>query len=234
MPRVAQGGMIGAALAAALMCAPALAIAQQEPSAEMAVPRAPILTLDRERILLESRFGQAVEAQFQKDSEVLIAENLRLEQALEAEERALTDQRQTLPAEEFRKLAEEFDSKTEAIRAAQDAKSRAITSRRDNERQRFLQAAIPILADLMRESGAVAIFDKEMVILSLRGVDITDEAIARIDAVLGDGTGVPETAPDTASGAGSGAEAGAAPGGTPDAVPEPPAGDAGTAQPPSP
>lgn len=171
-------------------------VAAQQADGEAALPRAPILTLDRNRLLAETRFGQAVEAQFQKDSEVLIAENLRLEQALEAEERALTDQRPTLPAEEFRKLAEEFDTKTEAIRAAQDAKSRAITSRRDAERQRFLQAAVPVLADLMRDTGAVAIFDKEMVILSLRGVDITDEAITRIDAVLGDGTALPEGGAD--------------------------------------
>ena len=183
------GGWMAVALAGALwpLAGPTGAQQSQPPTAEIVVPRAPILTLDRDRLLSETRFGQAVEAQFERDSQVLIAENLRLEQALETEERELTDQRATLPAEEFRALAEEFDTKTEAIRAAQDAKSRAITSRRDAERQRFLQAAIPVLADLMRESGAVAIFDKEMVILSLRGVDITDEAIARIDEVLGDG-----------------------------------------------
>lgn len=201
MLRLAQiGGVLAALLACGIgVASPLWAQEQQQPQAapEVVVPRAPILTLDRERILLESRFGKAVEAQFQKDSQVLISENLRLEKALETEERALTDQRATLPADEFRTLAEEFDSKTEAIRAAQDAKSRAITSRRDGERQRLLQAAIPVLADLMRESGAVAIFDKEMVILSLRGVDITDEAIARIDAVLGDGGELAE--PEAAS-----------------------------------
>lgn len=182
------GGWMAVALAAALCPMASPAGAQQTPpqAPEIVVPRAPILTLDRDRLLSETRFGRAVEAQFERDSQVLIAENLRLEQALETEERELTDQRATLSSDEFRALAEEFDTKTEAIRAAQDAKSRAITSRRDAERQRFLQAAIPVLADLMRESGAVAIFDKEMVILSLRGVDITDEAIARIDEVLGE------------------------------------------------
>ncbi|MCZ8154024.1 MAG: OmpH family outer membrane protein [Rhodobacteraceae bacterium] len=199
-----------AALAALLLLAGGSAMAQQAQSGAT-VPQAPILTLDRERLLVETRFGQAVEAQFQKDSETLIAENVRLEQALEAEERALTDQRPTLPSEEFRTLAEEFDTKTEAIRAAQDAKSRAITSRRDAERQRFLQAAIPVLADLMRESGAVAIFDKEMVILSLRGVDITDEAIARIDAVLGDGATLPEAGGAAGNAAADDAAGGQAP-----------------------
>lgn len=158
-----------------------------------AVVQAPILMLDRDRLFAETLYGRAVEAQFQAESETLIAENLRLEQALETEERALTDKRATLPPEEFQTLAAAFDTKTEEIRAAQDAKSRAITSKREQDQQRFLQAAIPVLGDLMRDAGAVAIFDQNTVILSLRGVDITDAAIARIDAVLGDGSTPPVT-----------------------------------------
>ncbi len=156
-----------------------------------AVLQAPILMLDRDRLFAETLYGRAVEAQFQAESETLIAENLRLEQALEEEERALTDQRPTLPAAEFQTLAAAFDKKAEDIRSAQDAKSRAITSKREQDQQRFLQAAIPVLGELMRDSGAVAIFDQKTVILSLRGVDITDAAIARIDAVLGDGSAAP-------------------------------------------
>lgn len=161
------------------------AVVPEAPALE--VPQAPVLMVDRNRLLSETLFGRAVEARFKAESEALIAENVRLEQALEAEERELTDRRATLPAEEFQTLAAAFDAKTEDIRAAQDAKSRAITAQREEDRQRFLQAAVPVLGDLMREAGAVAIFDKDLVILSLRGVDITDEAIARIDQVLGDG-----------------------------------------------
>lgn len=168
--------------------------------------RAPVLMLDRNRLFTESAFGKAAEARFQADSKALIAENLELERALEAEERSLTDQRATLDAEAFQALATAFDEKTEAIRAAQDAKSRAITTKREEDRQRFLQAAVPVLGELMQESGAVAIFDKDTVILSLRGVDITDEAIPLIDAALGDGSTLPEApapevAPDGADGA---------------------------------
>ena len=165
-----------------------LPLRAQEPEAL----RAPVLMLDRNRLFAESGFGKAAEARFQAESKALIAENLQLERALEAEERALTDQRATLEAGAFQELATAFDEKTEAIRAAQDTKSRAITAQRDADRQRFLQAAVPVLGELMRETGAVAIFDKDMVILSLRGVDITDEAITLIDAALGDGAVLPE------------------------------------------
>jgi Skp family chaperone for outer membrane proteins len=180
-------------------------------TATVEIPQSPILMLDRNRLLAETMFGRAVEQQFEADSRALIAENLRLEQALEAEERDLTDRRATLPPEDFQALAAEFDRKTEAIRSAQDAKSRAITAKREEERQKFLQAAIPVLGDLMREAGAVAIFDSGLVILSLRGADITDEAIARIDTVLGDGRRVQAPSGDATADAPPEPEAGGTP-----------------------
>lgn len=186
MPRGRLTRGVAAGLMAVLLALPAPLLAQ-----ETELPRAPVLMIDRNRLFSESAFGRAAEARFQAESQALIAENLRLEQALEAEERDLTDQRATLEPEAFQALAQEFDTKTEAIRAAQDAKSRAITAQRETDRQRFLQAAVPVLGELMGDAGAVAIFDKEMVILSLRGVDITDEAIERIDAALGDGSNLP-------------------------------------------
>lgn len=189
---LARGGTLALAFLLALPCGAVRA--QEEAAPALLVPQAPVLMVDRNRLLSETLFGKALEARFKADSEALIAENVRLEKALEEEERDLTDRRAKLPVAEFQALAAAFDRKTEEIRAAQDAKSRQITSQREADRQRFLKAAVPVLGDLMREAGAVAIFDKELVILSLRGVDITDEAVARIDAVLGDGSGT--VAPD--------------------------------------
>jgi Skp family chaperone for outer membrane proteins len=214
MSRLRARGLLAGVLLG--LCAP---VATSVLAQEQDVLRAPVLMLDRNRLFSESEFGRAAEARFQAESQALIAENLRLEQALEAEERTLTDQRSTLDAAAFQDLATAFDEKTEAIRAAQDTKSRALTASRDEDRQRFLQAAVPILGELMRETGAVAIFDKDMVILSLRGADITDEAIKLIDAALGDGSALPavptpETAPEAGlDGAADGAEDGTA-GGT--------------------
>lgn len=163
-----------------------------------------VLTLDRDRLFAETLFGKAVEARIKAESDALVAENLRLETALEAEERDLTDRRALLPAEEFKRLAAAFDTKAEQIRAAQAAKSRAIAARRDSEQQRFLEAAVPVLGALMRERGAAAIFDKNLIVLSLRGIDITDAAIARIDEVLGSGDA---PAPDPAAPTGTPAPA---------------------------
>lgn len=175
------------ALGAAL---PAPALAQ-----EVAVPKAPVLTLDQERLFTGSRFGKAVLARHQADLDALLAENRRIEAALEAEELDLTERRARLPAEEFQALATAFDAKAEDIRTAQNAKDRALTQRLDQERQRFYETAAPVLADILREAGAMAIIDKRAVVLSFDAIDMTDAAIARLDATLGDGSAPDQAAP---------------------------------------
>lgn len=179
--------------------------------------RAPVVTLDRERLFVESRWGQAVQAQYDRESAALVAENRRLEAALEEEERQLTTRRAAMTPESFRPLAAEFDQRVEALRQAQDAKSRAITRLRDERRLAFFEAAVPVLGQLMLEIEALAIIDRSAIILTFDQLDITEMAIARLDAELAAGRlpalpgeavappdpapgADPETAPETAPG----------------------------------
>lgn len=164
----------------------ALAIALAGPlAAQDAAPTVvatTILTLDQDRFFLESSFGKATIAREQEATRILEAENGKIEAELIAEEQDLTNRRPTLPAAEFTTLASAFDAKVERIRGEQDAKARALTQGRDKERQEFLRVAVPVLGELMSEKGAIAILDKTMIILSLSAIDITDEAIAKVDA----------------------------------------------------
>lgn len=165
-----------------------LAQAQSAERSATGTLRAPLVTLDRERLFAESRLGKAALARYDEASAALIAENRRLEAALEEEERALTARRTSLAPEEFRKLADEFDRKVEDLRTAQDSKSRALTRRRDEDRQAFFEAAVPVLGGLMVDLEAVAIIERSAIILTFDQLDVTDLAIRRLDAVLGDGT----------------------------------------------
>ena len=160
-----------------------------------AAPLAPqIATLDQDRLYGESRFGRALEAKSQAASQALAAENRRIEAELSAEETALTVKRQGLTPQAFEPLAAAFDAKVEKLRADQAAKVEALKAERDADRQAFFSAAVPVLADLMREMGAYAILNKQAVILSFDTIDMTDRAIAALDAKLGDGTGPREDA----------------------------------------
>ncbi len=189
------------ACALAVMAPLALAAGAQDAPVPTAAGVGSIAVIQQDQLLQRTRFGQAMLARTETARKALQAENQRLETALETEERDLTARRASLSPAEFRPLAEAFDEKVKGIRQAQDAKARALTRQTEEERGRFIQTAAPVLAKLMSELGAAVLIDKSFVLLSLDSIDITDAAIARIDAVLGDGSapapGQPQTAPPT-------------------------------------
>jgi Skp family chaperone for outer membrane proteins len=160
---------------------PVMSVAQQTSSAPG------FLVVDQERLYNGSAFGQRVVETLLAESQALAEENRRIEDALVAEELSITDQRPTISTEDFRALADDFDERVTAIRAAQDRKVRSLTSRNEEERLRFLNAAVPVLGTIMQDLGAAALFDRRAVFLSDERIDITDEAIAAIDEALGTG-----------------------------------------------
>lgn len=145
---------------------------------------APLLTLDQDRLFLESDFGKATVEKERRATAALEQENRKIEAELVAEEQALTEARATITPEEFAAKAEAFDAKVERIRAEQDTKARQLTDGREKDRKAFLEIAVPILGELLGDKKAAAILDKNLVILSLSAADITDEAIARVNAAL--------------------------------------------------
>ncbi|MFZ1468938.1 MAG: OmpH family outer membrane protein [Paracoccaceae bacterium] len=144
----------------------------------------PVVTLNQDRLFKDSAFGRAVLARAADEAKMLAAENRRIEDALEKEERDLTERRATMNAADFATITAAFDVKVEEIRAAQDGKSRAITRQLDEDRQRFFQAATSVLGDVLAETGAVAILADSAIILSLTALDVTPLAITRMDQAL--------------------------------------------------
>lgn len=151
--------------------------------------RSPILTIDSERLYRDSAFGQRVLKEIEAQTSALAEENRALEIELETEERALTDQRAGMTPAEFRALADAFDARVQSIRREREAKSREISSQLENNRDQFLSAAFPVLETIMREAGAAVVLEQRSVFISANAIDITETAINRIDAVLGDGAG---------------------------------------------
>lgn len=170
-----------------MLSAPA-AVAQ---SGEASPIQSPVLVIDSAAVYAQSAFGRRVQADFEAQSNTIAAENRRIEAELTEEERSLTEQRPTLAPEKFRELADAFDEKVRQIRRTQEAKARAISRQRDEAFNAFLAASAPVLEQMMRESGAAVVLEARSVLLSLSAVDITQAAVARIDAAIGDGQGRP-------------------------------------------
>ena len=162
-----------------------VALCAATPILAQSIQPSPVLTLDQDRVYAASAFGKRVQEDLQKQSADLSQENRKIEAALEEEERRLTVEREGMSAEEFQKLAVDFDERVTGIRRAQAAKTESIRRQAEAERVRFFEAAFPVLLELVEETGAVAILNNSAVIFSVRQIDITDAAIERIDAAFG-------------------------------------------------
>lgn len=151
-------------------------------------PQAPaqVLLIDQDRLFSVSVFGQAVGGVIDRVGRDLSAQNREIEDVLTQEEQRLTELRSSLSIEDFRLRAAEFDARVVEIRSEQDAKNRALGAYAEAARQRFLEIMGPILIDLVQRSGAEVLMDRRAVIFARDDIDITDEAIAAIDAALAD------------------------------------------------
>lgn len=156
----------------------------------------PVLTIESDRLFVESAFGQRVAREIEAEEAVLRAENRKIEAELAEEEKRLTEERPTMSPQDFRAVADAFDERVEFLRREQDKKALAIGQQRDEEQRVFFTSAQPILSEIMRESQAALIVEKRSVFLSTNSIDITSRAIERIDATLGEGVSAQDTPED--------------------------------------
>ncbi|WP_416915820.1 MAG: OmpH family outer membrane protein [Roseicyclus sp.] len=179
--------IFGLILSLVLSCTGAGAVAQDVGAA----PASAVLVLNQERLLSQSLYGQRIQREVEAAGAALAAENRQIEAQLTEEELALTERRTQMTPEDFRPIAEEFDSRVNGIRAAQEAKGRALQQQADAAQQAFFETVFPILVEILRNRGASVLMDNRALLLSAEGIDITDEAIALIDERLGDGGDAP-------------------------------------------
>jgi len=159
-----------------------IAAAQEAPGVTV---RSPILTIDPEAVFARSALGRRLAREIEAEQQALASENRRIEAELTAEELALTEQRASLPIDEFRALADAFDAKVQRVRREQDAKEAALERRAERAEAEFLRATRPVLAEVMQERGAAVILDRRSVFVAFGAIDVTDAAIVAIDAALG-------------------------------------------------
>lgn len=146
-----------------------------------------VLIIDSERLFVETQYGRRISEDIATQAMTVQAENDRIVAELTEEERSLTLRRPEMSPEDFRVAAEAFDAKVQEVRTARDAKNLELQKTSAESRAQFEERVQGIVATIMLERGAVLVLEQRMVILSVRAANITDAAIARIDATLGDG-----------------------------------------------
>ncbi|WP_162497342.1 OmpH family outer membrane protein [Roseovarius dicentrarchi] len=155
---------------------------------EIGTVQSAILTLDPDRLFTGTLVGQRLIAQYEAERDRLIASNRELEAELRAEEQALTDARADMTPKQFRTMADAFDAKVRSIRQENERKARDLERGREIAPLSLMRMAEPVLVQVMRERGGSLILDNRQVLLRADAIDITDLAIARVDAAVGDGS----------------------------------------------
>lgn len=185
-----------AALWSLSLCVVAIPLPVSGQQAEVA--QSQVLVIDQERLFSESQLGAAALSEIEAAALDLAAENRQIEAELLAEEQALTEQRASVSPEEFTGLADAFDAKVRRLRDEQDTKSRALSRSREEAQQAFFGDVGGILSAIARERGAVVMLERRQVFLSVDVIDVTDEAIERINQALisGDTPGTDAGAPE--------------------------------------
>ncbi|MDC0737069.1 OmpH family outer membrane protein [Cognatishimia sp. SS12] len=157
--------------------------AQQQPPATASQ----IVIIDSERLYLRSDFGERALAEQEAAKAVLLAENRQIAAELAAEEEELTKKRETMPAEDFRKLADAFDGRVQEIRNIQDEKERTIVRQAEEARRDFFASLSPVLQRVLTERGASIILEKRATFASSSSLDITDRVLQVANTLIGDG-----------------------------------------------
>ena len=186
-----RAGVAAPIRACALICA--LAVSMQVPAAsaqeqDARAVQSDVLTLDPERLFTDTQVGQRLIEQYEDERDRLIASNRELESELRAEEQALTEARKDMTPAKFRAKADAFDDKVKSIRQENERKARDLERGREIAPLTLMRMAEPILVELMRDTGGTIILDTRQVLLRADAIDITDVAIERIDAAIGDGS----------------------------------------------
>lgn len=160
---------------------------------QLGVVQSDVLVIDIERLLAETAYGRRLQAEIEAERDALIARNERVATELEEEEKALTELRTTTPPDEFREMADAFDTMVTQLRRESDQLSRDLERQRDLAPVNFMRVVQPVLGEILQEADAVALLDVRSVILRADVADVTDIAISRIDARIGEGPDASDT-----------------------------------------
>ena len=153
----------------------------------LAEEKSVLFTVDMSKLLRSSDFGKNIIAVNNAARQNLQNENNNLEEKLLIEEKELSELRKTISIDEFRPKALEFDKKVTIIRKGQREKEENLNKKVRKEETDFFKKIYPILYELLIERGGLVLIDQRNAVLWDNSVDLTDDAIAVINRVLGSG-----------------------------------------------
>ncbi|HLY06823.1 MAG TPA: OmpH family outer membrane protein [Rhizomicrobium sp.] len=160
-------------------CLAALAISFASSDVGLAANGPHILVIDRRALIQTSKLGQSIQQQ-------LMAYNQKAQTQFGPEGQALQNEQQALesgklPAAERAKRQQAFQARQAAFQQKMQSQRQLLEGGQMAARKYFMDQVDQVVHAIMAERGADAVLDKNTVVASGNGADITKEAVQRLD-----------------------------------------------------
>lgn len=177
------GRQIAAASVAALIAlAPAGSLFAQ--SAPQPLPVPVILIVDLQQILQDAKAAKGVQAIINQEYSAYTKEVAQQEDELQKSRTELERQRTVLAPEAFNTRARDLQQRYDALGQVVQGRRQALQQSLNEAMVTVKNAALEVIADVVKERKANLVIEKQAVVFEAEGMDVTADAIARLDKKL--------------------------------------------------
>lgn len=153
-------------------------------SKDPVVADVPVLVVDMQRIKSDTAAGRDMLAKTIEIRKRIQAGIAKRSERLRAEEQRLAEERESLDPGVFREQVRAFEQQVFANREFSERESRRLQLILSRASTLLQERATAVFAAIMRERRAEVLLDSTQIILSVDRLDITDEAIRRLNLIL--------------------------------------------------
>jgi Skp family chaperone for outer membrane proteins len=174
-PRRKLGGLI------VVLATLAAAAAQAQPQPAR-LPAA--LIVDMAQILQEAKAGKEVQSTINQQYAAYSKEVAQQEDELQKGGAELERQRTVLAPELYNTRARELQQRYDTLGKSVQAKRQALQQSLNEAMDKVKGGALEVIADIVKERRADLVLQKQAVVFEAEGMDVTTEAITRLDKKL--------------------------------------------------
>lgn len=168
----------------ALFAALAVTFPTASPAGAQELPMSRIAFIDVQGVLRASEAARTIRDQIEVQRSTYQEEISRQERELRAAEQELAQQRGVLDAEAFQQRRQQFEQRVVEVQRGVQGKKRQLDEAYGQAMEQVRIALVEIVADIAKERKATAILSKSAIVLAEKGIDISEEALKRLNQRL--------------------------------------------------
>jgi outer membrane protein len=171
----------------ALLLGLALPLAAVPAGAQQAPPALPtpvILIVDMQQILLEAKAAKEVKSTLDQHYSAYSKEVAQQEDELQKGGAELERQRTVLAPEVYNTRARDLQQRYDALGKSVQARRQGLQQSLNEAMGVVRNVALEVVADIVKERRANLVIEKQAVVFEAEGMDVTQDAIARLDQRL--------------------------------------------------